>query len=291
MRLSQLRYFLAVCQYLNITKVAKMLHISQPSLSVAIKELEQELGVNLFQRSNQRIHLTKEGNFFYEELAPLIKQLDQLTEVVKDMGQKKNLVRIGIPPMMGSFLFPQIFKKFKLANPEIKLEITEYGALEVQQYLLNESLDLILSIRESILNDSIQFKPLINCRMMLCVNHRHRLAGRESITVRELAGEPLILFNKGFFVTKAILDAFAGYQLEPNIILETSQINTIRRFIQEDLAVSILIEDCIAGQDDCRLIPIEEFGDITIGLGWKQGRLMTSDTVTMIEFMDTIFPA
>lgn len=289
MTLTQLQYFLEVCRCVSITKAAHNLNISQPSLTVSIKNLEQELGVNLFHRVHQRIYLTNEGNYFYHELEPIISKLDSLTEIMFDMGNNKNLVKIGIPPMMGSFLFPQIFSHFKALNPKIQLEITEYGAIEAQKLILDEVIDMAMLIKESPLHENISFNPILNCNLKACMNPEHPLASRDCIKITDLRDEPMIVFNKGFYVTKVTFDSFAKANLSPNIILETSQINTIKRFIEQNLAVSILIEDCITPQDNCTAVSIEGFSPITIGLGWKKSRYLTSDATKMIKFIGSLY--
>ena len=91
MKLSQIRYFLEVAKYRNITQASKKLYVSQPTITVAIKELEKELEIDLFHREKQRIFLTDDGNFFYEEALQIVERLDNLVEVVKD--KKKESIK------------------------------------------------------------------------------------------------------------------------------------------------------------------------------------------------------
>lgn len=128
MKLNQLNYFIEVCNSMNITQAAKKLHISQPSLTVAIKNLEQELGVNLLLREKNKITLTSEGEFFRDQLYPILGNLENLKREMVSSGSNYNVLKMGIPPMIGSFLFPLLFSRFITQNPDIKLEIVEHGA-------------------------------------------------------------------------------------------------------------------------------------------------------------------
>lgn len=285
MRLAQLRYFLEICRYEHMTKAAKTLHISQPSLTVAMKELEKELGISLFHRVNQRIQLTTEGGYFYTELLPVIHQLDQITDRMKDMGASRNLVKIGIPPMMGSFIFPQLFRKFKSSNPQVRLEIMEYGAIEMQKLIADEILDLSMMIGESRSTEMIEFKPLMTCKIKLCVHPSHPFAAMGHIQLEDLKEEPLILFNNGFYIIKMVLDSFEHRGISPNVVLETSQIHTIKQFIANGLASSFLIENCVLPEENIVLVDVLGLSDVTIGIAWKKNRLLSSNAVKMIKFI------
>ena len=123
MKISQMEYFSCVCQCGSITKAAKELHISQPSVTAAVHELEKELGVNLFLRRNNKIQLTEEGWFVQERIDGILKSMDTLNRDLNDFVGQKNHIRLGVPLQIGSFLLPLLFGKFRQEYPEISLEI------------------------------------------------------------------------------------------------------------------------------------------------------------------------
>jgi DNA-binding transcriptional LysR family regulator len=270
---------------MNITKAANNLHISQPSLTVAIKNLEDELGVSLFHRSKQRISLTTEGKFFLERLQPIIDSLDDLFIEMVSVGDKINTLKIGIPPMMGSFLFPQIFSKFILSNKDLDVDIIEHGALRVHELLLEEELDLTLMILESQSSKDIHFDAIEERNFVLYVNPKHPLAKKNSVNFKDLEGEALIMFNKEFYVSKVINEGFEKNEIKPNVILETTQINTMKRFIKDGLASSILIEGTISEDDGSVCIPIMGIEPITIGMARKKNKFITGSMKRMLTFI------
>lgn len=286
MKLSHLRYFLEVARQENMTKAAEILRISQPSLTVAIKDMEAELGVALFQRSRQRIHLTDEGNYFYGALQPVLNDLDRITEHVKRMGSEHRLVRMGIPPMMGTFLFPELFQQLRAEHPDIHLQISECGALQIQKLLREEALDIGMSIGESLAAEDIAFQPYMSCHICLCVNAGGALAEQEELSLRDVLSEPLVQFNTDFYTTRMITKQYREMDAQPNIILETSQISTIKQFVSNHLASSFLIENCILPEDtDITMVRIREFPPVTVGAAWKKGRHLPSDAVNMISYI------
>ena len=150
MKISQMEYFSCVCRCGSITKAAKELHISQPSVTAAVHELEKELGVNLFLRRNNKIQLTEEGWFVQERIDGILKSMDTLNRDLNDFVGQKNHIRLGVPLQIGSFLLPLLFGKFRQEYPDISLEIEESGAIDIVKKLLDDQLDLaILSVDSS----------------------------------------------------------------------------------------------------------------------------------------------
>lgn len=289
MRFVQLRYFLEVCKKGNMTRAAASLHVSQPTVTTAIRDLEEELGVNLFHRIKQRIYLTNEGNYFLNELEPIINQLDMLVGNMNDLGNKKNHVKVGIPPMMGSFLFPDIFAGFRAAHPEIKLEIYEYGALEIQKLVADEVLDLAIMIEEGLTGQDITYKTIRKTYFRFYTNQNHRFADKESLAYVDLKGEPLVMFGTGFYINQVITSGFEKAGITPNIVLLTSQINTIKRFVTENIASTFLIEDCVTPGDNLKMIALDDPSPATIVIGWKTGRHLYSDAVRFVKFVDNLY--
>lgn len=289
MRLAQLRYFAEVCKYGNITRAAENLYVSQPTVTTAIRDLEKELGVSLFHRIKQRIYLTNEGKYFLTELEPILSKLSVLSNNMADLGSKKNHVKVGIPPMMGSFLFPKIFAGFRQMYPEIRLEILEHGALEVQKLVGDEILDLAVIIGESIVSQDIEYAEIMRTNFRYFAHPRHPLARRKSIDYCDLKGHPLVMFNEGFYVNRMVTKGFEEAGITPNIVLLTGQINTIKRFVEENIASTFLIEDCVGAQDRVVKIPLKSPAPVTIVLGWKMGRHLYSDTTKFIQFVSKLY--
>ena len=288
MTLSQLRYFLEVCRHENITQAAEKLHVAQPSVTVAIRELEEELGTDLFRRVKRRIHLTNEGRFFFAELSGILDKLDSLTDTVRNMGEKNRLVKIGIGPMIGTFLFPRIFSGFKKSHPEIALEVSEYGALELQKRVYNETLDLAMVIRESQARDDRSFKAILSSSIRFYVHPQNPLAERVPLSLADLRHEPLVLFGKDFYLNRVVTAAFEEQGIAPNVILITNQINTIKRFVRENIASTFLIRDCVEELDGLQPVELRESFAITVGLEWKQGRYLGGNVEKFLDFVDAL---
>ncbi|NLO32727.1 MAG: LysR family transcriptional regulator, partial [Candidatus Hydrogenedentes bacterium] len=104
MTLLQLKYFQSVCRYDSVSKAAESLNISQPAISIAIKELEEEFGVSLFIRDKKRLVLTTEGTFFLNKVSEIQPQIDSLSRLMADLGNKERVLNLSVIPMSGSNL-------------------------------------------------------------------------------------------------------------------------------------------------------------------------------------------
>ena len=144
MNFNQLKYFASVYTYRSVSKAADILHISQPSISNSIKELEDELGIKLFKRFHGGMEPTGYGETLFMFSKDILLRLEQTEHIMKEMGSDKKVLRLGIPPMIGSLFLPQILKEQEKCLPNIKLHITESGREELLKKLNDDLVDIIL---------------------------------------------------------------------------------------------------------------------------------------------------
>ena len=287
MKLAQLRYFLEVYRMENLTQAANNLHISQPSVTVAIRELEQELGVSLFYRTKQRIYPTDAGHLFYHRLENIIGDLDHLALEMRHLITRQ-IIKLGVSPMTGTMLLPAIYKSFPFAHPEIDFDIIEDSAPMVQKLLVDEQLDFAFLLGGHFDSSDIEFVPIQQCQYVLCVHPSHPLSGQEVISVKDIVNEPLALFGQSHFVNKMVTEAFHNIGATPNIVLISRQIDTLKRFVVENLASTVFFEDCVFDSDLFSKIYVKEFSPLYVGIGWKKKRAITEDAKKFIRFAESL---
>ena len=287
MKLAQLRYFLEVYRLENLTQAANHLHISQPSVTVAIRELEQELGVTLFCRTKQRIYPTDAGHFFYNRLESIIGNLDHLALDMKNLVSRQ-IIKLGVSPMTGAMLLPTIYKSFSFAHPEIDFDIIEDSAPVVQKLLVDEQLDFAFLLGGLFDSADIEFIPIQECQYALCVHPSHPLSGQGVISVKDIVNEPLALFGQSHFVNTMVTEAFHNIGATPNIVMISRQVDTLKRFVVENLSSTVLFEDCVLDSDLFSKIHVKEFPTIYVGIGWKKKRAITKDAKKFIHFAESL---
>ena len=284
MKLLQMKYFQTVCRYGSITKAADELFVSQPTISFCIKELEEEFGVKLFHRRHNRLQLTVEGTFFLDKVNYILQSVDALTSQMKNMGNNRNHVKIAVPAMISTFLFPQIFNAYANLYPELELEMLETGSLQARKLVDANSVDLGITILDGAVEDAYNVVPLVKTELVFCVSKNHPLANCNTISFKQLADQQIILFKADSYQNIYIKRAFSEVGVQPNILLYSSQLYTIKQFLSYGNVGAFLYRQVAEMDDDLVCIPLENaiFQDIV--LIWTKSGSLYSDAENFIQF-------
>ena len=266
MTIAKLQQFLAVCQFQSVTRAAEFLHISQPSVSGTIRELEHEFQVNLFRHEGRRLVLTAEGSFLREHAQQLIRQFDELSWQMEDLRNQKNRFRIGIPPM------------------SVTLLITECGSLHAEKLLARGELDLAMATLPAPPSPEFSYLRLARTQLMLCVSPAHRLANAPSVDISMLRDEPLVLFGTDTAPSRAVLSLFAERQLRPNVLLYSSQLSMIQQFISDGTAAAFLLDALARREPGLVAVPFSTPVYFDTVLLWKRGQYLYNDVERFLRF-------
>ena len=258
MNLVQLKYFHAVCVYQSVSAAADYLHISQPSLSNAIKDLEDEFGVTLFFRHHRGMSLTEAGEKLFEMCGDLLSRADTAERVMNELGNKRNLLRLGVPPMIGSLVLPGIYNDFAKNNPDLSLEISESGSFELSRRLSDGFLDMIFLPHNKPIEKNLVSEKLGTLEIACCAAKDHPLQKKEEIKASDLRGIPLVLYKNGFYQTEEIKRWFSASGIVPNILLQTEQLSTIETIISSGAAVGFLFRRLIERNTSLHAITLKE---------------------------------
>lgn len=287
MELRQLQYFQMVCQLNNITEAAKRLFVAQPSITSSIKNLEKELCCVLLDRSKKQLVPTAAGEIFLKRVDEILRQVDNAASEMKDYeDHKKGILTIGIPPMIGTIIFPKVFIDFKKLYPNINLNITEYGSITTKQMIEKGDLDLGLIIIDSS-NKLLASFPILNSELMVCTNKDHPLSKQSTITFNDIKSEPVILLKEGFYIRKKILDSFNKCNIEPNIILSSNHLETIKGLIEGGVGISFLLKEIVKDNENIAKIPLSTAIPIKIALAWKKDCYLSNASKAFIDFLIT----
>lgn len=285
MKLTQMEYFSQVCYTGSITRAAKELHLSQPSVTAAIHEMEKELGINLFLRRKNKLQLTEEGAFVLERVRVILKNVDNLTRDLKDFTGQKNHIRLGLPLQIGSFLLPMLFAKFRDAYPEVKLEIQESGAYDIVKSLLDDQLDMAVLSIDSSRKWDVEWTHLYNSQFCFCVGESHPMAQRESITFAEACRFPVVVFKEGFYVNDRVNARIQECGVAPEICMETSQLHTIKSMVVHGGCGAFLLQEAVRLDDSIRAIPVTPPLEAEIGLITRRGKVIYEDARKLLHFI------
>lgn len=285
MKIAQLEYFCAVCQYHSITQAAQKLYVTQPAISSAVKELEKEFSVSLFSRTKNSLTLTTEGEQFYRKAAALLESIHQTSQELYDLGRNTPPVRIGIPPLLSTVFFPGLFTDFRAVHPEIPLELFEYGSVRSSSLVQKETLDLALVNLNFYETDKMNSFYLRTEPLVFCVSDQHPLAQEKEITIEMLRGEPLIMYNTDSVLNNALNARFEHAGFKPNVILHASQLYTIQSFIHAGIGGAVLYHSLIRDVPGLSVIPIVPAIEQEIGFVWKKGKYLNGSVRRFIDFL------
>ena len=286
MTLNQLRYFCTASRCHSITKAAEELYVTQPTVSVAIRDLEIEFGISLFYRKGNQLILTQEGEAFYEKATYILQYCNELQADYSSMSRVKPPLRIGIPPMLSTVFFPELLTAFHQDYPEIAVVLEEYGSVRACNLVQNDTLDLALVNMEQYNIDKFHNVVLANDQVVFCVNKDHRLADKEIVTTKEMSKELLIFFNADSVQNQLLKTRFEMDGYIPNIVMRSSQIYTTLQFIKTGkyscfLYSSMLDKFTESGITGISLNPPIH---IKIGMIWKKGKYISGDMQTFLNF-------
>ncbi len=192
-----LRTFLAAEKHLNYTRAAEELFLSQPAVSRQIRQLEQDLGLRLFEQIGKSLNLTDAGRTLADEAGKLLGNLERVAEVVRShLSAQSGRLRIGASTTPGLYLLPPALGRFHATYPDVELHYTIENSLCIEQKILRNELDLgFLGAHPS--HDELVAEKLLDDEIVCFANASHRLAKRRRIDATSLAGETWIIRGKG----------------------------------------------------------------------------------------------
>lgn len=268
MNYQQLSYFKTVYERGNITRAAEELHISQPAVSTAIRELEAGLGTPLFFRQNRGIVATEAGNVFYSLACRMLAQWENARRVVQEVAGQRMLVRIGMAPMAGSIVFPGIYRRLLRQCPQIELEIVEAGTHELVKRLQEEQVELIL-VPDVVEHPEFIRKEIYRSSLVFAIGAGHPLAREERLEPDSLDGLPLAVYQDGYVQNENVERFFREQGLTMSVMARLSNFVTMKTLIACGVCGGFLLKEVCEGEKGIRTFSFPQLPELPIHLIWK----------------------
>ncbi|MBQ8174043.1 MAG: LysR family transcriptional regulator [Clostridia bacterium] len=284
MNLTKLYYFKTVCESESLSAAATLLHVSQPSLSASIKDLEKEFGLSLFRRRYKGLTVTEEGKTLYRLSLALLDHAEQIKRTMTDIGNGKRTLRLGIPPMIGSLMLSSVCTDYRSIEPEVELQITEAGTAELLVLLQTDRLDIIIIPHEGVVDKTLRATEIAEFELVCCVHKEHALARKREILPADLANERLVLFKNSFHQTERIRRWFAGGAVEPRILFQTDQLSTLVSMIESGQTVGFMFRELIKEETPLCALSMKDFEIIKVSLLQKADRVPFRAMKSFLEY-------
>lgn len=271
MELRQLRYVEAVAANRHFTRAAASIGVAQPALSHQIKRLEQELGIELFERSRCGVRLTAAGEAFLPRIRRALAELDAgREEVAAFTGLEAGRVRLGALQALAHLDLPRAIASFHRAHPAVEVTLGEESTERMQQLVSEGQLDLAIVALDVGYPDSLNAREIVCEPVLLALRPNHRLAKSGSVRFSQLREEPFVFFRAGtgLRTTTERLARDAGFA--PRMAFETGNLDRLLDLVGEGLGVSLVPASTAARGDPaiCTL-PFSPPVSRTVGVVWR----------------------
>lgn len=252
MELRTLRAFAEVVRQGGFSQAAKVVFATQSTVSKAVKQLEDELGVPLLDRIGHRSSLTAAGEIVYRRALRMLAERDDLLVELDDLqGLRRGTLRLGLPPIGSSTLFAPLFAIYRARYPRIDIRLVEHGSDRLEEILRAGEIELAASLLP--VSEDFDWQELRRDPLVALLAAGHPLAQRESVTLLDLGEVPFLLFEAGFALNRILLDACRRHGFEPTIAAQSSQIDFLVELAATGVGVAFLP----------RMIAAQRFGSVT----------------------------
>lgn len=238
MTLRHMRIFVSVFQQGGITKASQKLHLAQPSVSLAIRELEQYYGVRLFERLGRCIYPTECGKEFYGYALHIVSLFEKMEKRIAGWNTAGKL-KVGASITLGTHIIPGLIKDFQKLHPSLTLHAVINKSSVIEQMLLDNSIDLGL-IEAHPSHPDLAYEPFMQDELCAVVPPSHPLTMQKKVSLPQMLQYPFLIREPGSAVRK-ILDAyFSLEQLSPHFLWESASTQAIVKGVEAGIGVSIL---------------------------------------------------
>src|SRR3954469_5452666 len=291
MNLHQLRFVReAVRQNFNLTEAAKALFTSQPGVSKAIIELEEELGVDIFTRHGKRIRgLTEPGRAVLKSVELIMQEIDGLKRIGKEFAaHDSGSFIIATTHTQARYSLPKVVQAFTQKFPKVRLSLLQGNPKQVAEMVLKDQADLAIATESIASADGLISLPCYQWEHVVVVPHEHPLLKSKSITLEEIAAYPLITYDSAFTGRAKIDHAFSIRHLKPDVLLEAIDADVIKTYVELGMGVGIIAGMAYDAERDKNLRAVSVghlFGTNVSRVAVKQGAYLRSYVYTFIELL------
>jgi LysR family hydrogen peroxide-inducible transcriptional activator len=280
MNFRDLRYLVALADHRHFGRAATASFVSQPTLSTQIRKLEDELGVSLVERAPRRVMLTPIGREIAERARKVIAEVEQMGEIARrSQDPEAGTVRLGIFPTLAPYLLPHVLPAVRKRFPRLELLLVEEKTDQILARLREGRLDagvLALPVHD----DQLQVEPLFDEPFVLAVPQQHALAQRQSLKLRDLDNQHLLLLEEGHCLRDQALDVCHMAGADERDGFRATSLETLRQMVAAGVGITLLpvlaVQPPVPVSGDIQLLPFQgEAPHRRIAMVWRRSSAMT----------------
>lgn len=271
MELRHLRYFIRAAELLNFTRAAESLYVSQPTLSVQIHQLEQELGSELFARAGRNVRLTESGRVFLVRALQAVKELE---EGGKEVDAIKGLLRgnlcVSSLPLYGSRLVYEWLAEFNSQHPNVFIKVRSGASEDIEAAVLTGAVDLGISILPEQHSPELNVRTLFRDEIVIVASTQHPLAKAKSWEFADLEKTPMVLPSERISATQMLGKYFEDRKIQPNICMSFDNGHAMLALVKKGKFITFLPKWTVKGDPELCLLALPPPGvSISTGAIWS----------------------
>jgi DNA-binding transcriptional LysR family regulator len=241
MNFNQLLYFCVLAKTEHYTKAAKLLSITQPSLTHSMKELEKELGVCLFNKQGRNVKINQFGLYLYEHVSPILYSLEKTrSDLITMIDPRKGTIHLSFLPSLAPVFIPTIIREFvkNEENSQINFVFNQGLSEEITEDLKENKIDIAFT--SNLEGDGITSIPIIKQELYLITPLEHPLADKEEIDLAEVAPYPFVYFDEKSVLRPMLDELFKSIHVEPNIAYQLADESAVCGFVSANLGIAVV---------------------------------------------------
>lgn len=293
MTLQQLKYLVAIADSgLNITSAAERLYTSQPGISKQLKLLEQELGVQLFTRKGKSLTaITPAGKDVIGRARRIMREVENIRNLASDLsGEQEGTLSIATTHTQARHVLPDVLREFRERYPKINLELQQGTSEQIAELVAANRVDFAIATGSRQLFPGLVLLPCYSWDRIVLVPSGHPLTGNKELSLRVLAGYPLVTYVFGSTGESSLKKAFADQGLEPNVVFTARDADIIKTYVRMGMGVGIIAPMAYECQDQKDLTALSAAGlfpRVTTWLGYRRDSVLRR---YMVDFIAMFAP-
>ena len=282
MTIRHLEIFVQVYREKSITRAAEKLYMTQPAVSVAIRELEKQYDVALFERLGRRLYVTGAGEALYARAVQMLEEFHGLEQGL----ERKTALRVGSSVTLGNFLLPRVAAEWQMRHPESPLQVTVANGGRLQQMLRDNLLDVAV-IEGAVNGAELETRPFRQDRLVLVLPQEHPLAVLEHITLAQVLEYPLLVREEGSAGRRCLEQVLARRGLQAERRWESIDTQALLQAVAQGLGVAFLPRELAEGVPGVviRTLADEDFCRENV-LVWHRHKRLSAELLELMEFLE-----
>ncbi|QDQ88227.1 LysR family transcriptional regulator [Alcaligenaceae bacterium SJ-26] len=287
MELRTLRAFVEVVRQGGFSQAAQVVFATQSTVSKAVRQLEDEIGLPLLERTSRRQSLTAAGEVVYRRGVRLLADCDDLQAELDEVRQlRRGVLRLGLPPVGSSTLFAPLFGVYRQRYPGIDVRLVEHGSDELETSLRAGEIDFAGLLQAA--GSEFEWTPVRREPLAALLAPAHPLAGRRSVRLADLQDTPFILFESGFTLHRMILDGCRQAGFEPDVVARSSQIDFMLELVGAGLGVAFLPRGMALRRRSAAIrqpLLADTGTEWCMGMAWRRGGYLSGAAQAWLELV------